>query len=110
MMWRIIIVLLVFARLATEALGQEWTRFRGPNGTGISETKSIPVTWTEKDINWKVSLPGAGHSSPVLWGDQVFLTSADADNGEVFVLCLNAADGAILWRKTFPLAKFHKHD
>ena len=47
---------------------QEWTRFRGPNGTGESESEGIPGSWTAADINWKVALPGVGHSSPVLWG------------------------------------------
>src|SRR5229473_2443047 len=55
---------------------QEWTRFRGPNGTGISEARTIPTTWTDKDFNWKTALPGVGHSAPVLWGDRIFLTSA----------------------------------
>ena len=46
--------------------GQEWTRFRGPNGQGISDAKTIPVKWIQTDYNWKVQLPGEGHSSPVL--------------------------------------------
>ena len=49
---------------------QEWTRFRGPNGQGISEAKTIPTKWAESDYNWKVELPGGGHSSPVLWGQR----------------------------------------
>ncbi len=60
---------------------QEWTRFRGPNGDGQSEAK-FPAEWTERDLTWKVSLPGAGHSSPVLWGKQIFLTSAEAQQGQ----------------------------
>ena len=51
--------------LTSVAQGQEWTRFRGPNGQGISQAETIPVKWTEKDYNWKVRLPGVGHSSPV---------------------------------------------
>ena len=50
-------------------------RFRGRNGSGISPSKTIPTTWTVKDFNWKLPLPGAGHSSHVLWGDKVFLTT-----------------------------------
>ena len=48
--------------LVSVAHGQEWPRFRGPNGQGISYDKTIPVKWTEKDYNWKVKLPGGGHS------------------------------------------------
>ncbi len=54
------------------ASAQEWTRFRGPNGSGESETDSIPAVWSDADDNWKVSLPGVGHASPVLWGDRIF--------------------------------------
>ena len=55
------------------ATAQEWTRFRGPNGTGESETTRFPASWTEKDLNWRIELPGIGHSSPVLWGDKLFI-------------------------------------
>jgi len=51
---------------------QEWTRFRGPGGTGVSEATTIPVRWTEDDYNWKVEIPGIGHSQPVLWGERPF--------------------------------------
>ena len=102
--------LLILWSAALDGFGQEWTRFRGPNGTGISQAKTIPTTWSEKDINWKVGLPGVGHSSPVLWGEKVFLTSADDQTGQVFVLCVNAANGAVLWQKNFPFSKYRKHD
>jgi outer membrane protein assembly factor BamB len=89
---------------------QEWTRFRGPNGSGISEAKTIPATWTEKDFNWKVSLPGRGHCSPVLWGTKVFVTTGDNQAGQFEVLCLGATDGRVLWQKAFPFATYPKHD
>ena len=54
------------------ALAQEWTRFRGPNGSGLSSATTIPTRWTDKDINWKIRLTGVGHSSPVLWGKRFF--------------------------------------
>src|SRR5258708_474308 len=79
-----------------ESAAQEWTRFRGPNGTGISSADTIPAVWTEKDINWKVELPAAGHSSPVLWGDKIFLTGADNEKTALrTVFCLSAIDGKV---------------
>ena len=51
--------------LATPAFSEDWTRFRGPNGTGLSEASDIPVKWTDKDYNWKTDFPGVGHSQPV---------------------------------------------
>ncbi len=84
------------------AFAQEWTRFRGPNGTGVSEATSIPVRWTESDYQWKTQLPGKGHSSPVVWGDKVFLLSADPEIAARFVLCLDARSGKILWQHAYP--------
>ena len=100
-------VLLLIASIVAEA--QEWTRFRGPNGSGISEAKTIPTHWSAGDINWKVALPGNGHSSPVLWGEKVFVTSYDEKAGRFYVLCLNTADGLIRWKKEFSLARSDKH-
>ncbi len=60
-----IAALIVFAALAAGHTADEWSRFRGPNGSGISDATSIPVKWSEDDYNWKVKLPGTGHSSPV---------------------------------------------
>lgn len=80
---------------------QEWTRFRGPNGIGLSPATSLPAKWTEADYHWRAALPGQGHSSPVLWGDKIFLMSADAATATRFVLCLSAADGRELWRRQY---------
>ena len=88
---------------------QEWSRFRGPNGTGISHVKTIPTKITDSDINWKVELPGTGHSSPVLWGERIFLTASGDKSGGLFVLCLSAKDGRLLWRRDFSLTPFARH-
>jgi len=93
--------LLVLA-LISSAAAQEWTRFRGPNGTGESETSSIPASWTDKDVNWRIELPGIGHSSPVLWGDKLFILSADSKTATRYVLCIDANDGKQIWRRDYP--------
>jgi outer membrane protein assembly factor BamB len=93
----------------TPLFAQEWTRFRGPNGTGESEATTIPASWTEKDLNWKIELPGVGHSSPVLWGDKIFLLSADPKTATRYVLCINAPDGKQIWRRDYPGAPHHLH-
>jgi outer membrane protein assembly factor BamB len=91
------------ATLATGARAQEWTRFRGPNGTGLSEAKGIPVKWTEQDFTWRVALPGTGHSQPVIWGERIFLTTARDNGNERLLVCLQKKDGRELWTKSFPL-------
>jgi len=88
---------------------QEWTRFRGPNGSGISQAKTIPTKISDANLGWKIELPGTGHSSPVLWGDRLFLTCTGDKAGGIAVLCLNAKDGAMLWKRDFPLSPFQKH-
>lgn len=88
---------------------QEWTRFRGPNGTGISTAKEIPITWTEAEINWRTRLPGVGHASPVIWGNRVFVLSAENDTAQRIVLCLDTEDGHILWEQRYASTVHHKH-
>lgn len=91
--------LVLFVVLCSAACGQEWTRFRGPDGTGIGKGESIPVSFTETDYLWKVKLPGPGHSSPVLWGERIFLTCAHDESEQREVVCLDADSGEMLWSK-----------
>ncbi|MGC4007221.1 MAG: PQQ-binding-like beta-propeller repeat protein [Pirellulales bacterium] len=104
---------LAFATFMGFAIGtaqaQEWSRFRGPNGDGINAATTIPAEWKTSDFAWKIQLPGGGHSSPVLWGNKIFLTGSDRDGGARMIFCLNAADGKTLWSKTFTSSSYHIH-
>ncbi|MBI5691975.1 MAG: PQQ-binding-like beta-propeller repeat protein [Verrucomicrobia bacterium] len=82
---------------------QDWTRFRGPNGTGISEARGVPVTWSEGDFRWRLPLPGGGHSQPVIWGDRLFVTVARETGNERALVCLNKHDGKELWSRSYRL-------
>lgn len=86
--------------LAAAAQAQEWTRFHGPNGQGASAAKTVPTAWTDKDYNWNIELPGEGHSSPVLWGAKLFVTSTDKKSWSM--LCIDSENGKILWKKDYP--------
>lgn len=100
--WLSLLCLVGLSCLAPQAVpAQDWTRFRGPNGMGVSPAKNLPATWTAADYQWRTALPGVGHSSPVLWGDKIFLNSADADTAARYVVCLSAADGRQLWRRDY---------
>lgn len=81
------------------AQADHWSRFRGPNGTGVAEEQKVPAQWSENNILWKVPLPGAGNSSPVLWGERLFVQSASTDASQRFLLCLNANTGETLWKQ-----------
>ena len=89
--------------VAVPARGQDWTRFRGPNGSGITSARGVPTTWTERDFRWRVPTPGAGHSQPVIWGDRLFLTSATAEGRERVLVCLDKHTGRELWTRTYAL-------
>lgn len=90
------------------ASAQEWTRFRGPNGTGESETV-LPATWTNDDYAWQVELPGRANSSPVLWGNKLFVLSADPETATRYVLCYDSETGKKLWSRDYPSTPHHLH-
>ncbi len=93
----------------TESSAQEWTRFRGPNGSGISLATGIPITWTDSDYNWQIDFPVQGSSSPVLWGRQIFLTGDDAENGHRSLLCIDADSGQIQWQRDYTFDHHYLH-
>src|SRR4051812_20776574 len=99
---RVGFILAIVFTLLTPSLSQaqEWPRFRGANGSGLSAA-NLPTRWTDKDYRWQVELPGPGHSSPVLWGDRLFVTSA-GDAGKLHVLCLDSASGRTHWSREVP--------
>eukprot|EP01035_Chromulina_nebulosa_P013731 gene13731-18208_t len=96
-------VLATFLVAALSATAQEWTRFRGPNGTGLSSARGVPVSWTEKDYAWRVPIAGASHSQPVIWGERLFLLTALDAGKDRALLCLRKSNGQELWRKTYAL-------
>jgi outer membrane protein assembly factor BamB len=78
-----------------------WNQFRGPNGQGVAQAESIPVHFSP-DVNvvWKTVIP-AGHSSPVIWNNRIFLTASDpASEKELVTLAIGREDGRILWRQS----------
>jgi outer membrane protein assembly factor BamB len=93
-------LLAAFALLAASlaACGQEWPGFRGPTGQGASAEKGLPTRWGATDnVAWKADVPGEGWSSPVVWGDRVFVTAATDGGQSCHVLALSRLDGKALW-------------
>ncbi|HWA99819.1 MAG TPA: PQQ-binding-like beta-propeller repeat protein [Pirellulales bacterium] len=76
-----------------------WPRWRGPRQDGHAKD-DVPVRWTAADIVWKTTLPGRGQSSPVIWDNQIFLTSALDRGRERIVFCVDRSSGSILWQTT----------
>ncbi len=76
----------------------DWTRFRGPNGIGISTEKGIPTTWNrDENIVWKVPLPSDGNGSPIVSNGRVFIASANKNGTERSLICFDRKDGGQLW-------------
>ena len=88
---------------------QEWTRFRGPNGSGVSAATTVPTSWSADDYNWSVRLPGVGHGSPVVWGERLFVLCEEDDGAERIVLCVDTKTGRELWLRSFSSESHKKH-
>ena len=96
---KILITLAVAVSLAA-ATDPDWSRFRGPNGTGIAETTGLPSEFgPAKNVVWKAAVP-AGHSSPVLTRSHIFMTGIEGKT--LLVLALDRASGKELWRREVP--------
>ncbi|MDR1963001.1 MAG: PQQ-binding-like beta-propeller repeat protein [Planctomycetaceae bacterium] len=79
---------------------ENWSRFRGPNGQGVSAASDLPLQWSaEENIAWKTEIPGEGWSSPVIWNDHIFLTSAAEEGKNCHVIAVSRKTGKILWDK-----------
>lgn len=90
----------LFTASACLLCGADWPQFRGPNARGVSDTTNLPVEFgPTKNVVWKTPLP-AGHSSPVLTADRIFLTAYDTD--KLYVITLDRKSGKVLWRREVP--------
>jgi outer membrane protein assembly factor BamB len=101
----------VILALAGAAQGQDWPGWRGPKRDGTSSETGFPVRWSAtENIVWKVPVAGKGHSSPVVWGDRILLTTCLEEKGERRLLCLDRKDGHSLWDKVVVAAEMeHVH-
>jgi len=106
-------LVLVLTGAVAASAAESWMQFRGPGGQGVSAEKSLPTTWSAtENVAWKTALPGAGTSSPILVGDEIYLTCYSGYNvpgqpGEMsdlkrHLVCLNRTDGKLLWKNDIP--------
>ena len=86
-----------------------WNRFRGINGEGRFPAINLPTEWQNKDHTWEISLPGTGHSSPVIWENKIFTTCASTNDASQYVLLINSTNGKVQWQKKFPSAPYPQH-
>jgi outer membrane protein assembly factor BamB len=93
--------------LAAPLAAGDWSRFRGPNGSGVADGSPLPASLDPAGALWKVKAP-RGYSSPILFGERLFLTAFEAD--DLLVLCLARDDGRELWRRVAPRPRLEKVD
>lgn len=99
---------LVSLSALTSAVAEDWTQFRGPNGSGVSTSTGLPVEFgPQKNVVWKTALP-PGHSSPVLTRNRIFITAHsevnknEKENYKLLVICLDRQTGKLLWQREVP--------
>ena len=120
-MIRTIAYLLASFVFASTASAEDWPGWRGPRGDGTSLEKNVPFEWSKtENIKWKTPIPGIGHSSAIVHGDRVFVTSCiekkeagKEEPAERVLLSLDRRNGKVLWQKTIlssTLEKKHGHN
>jgi outer membrane protein assembly factor BamB len=96
----------------TQALADQWPAWRGIHQNGLTSETEIPLHWSEtENVHWKIELSGVGHSSPIVWGDSVFVTSADKTKLTRHLLCVDRETGRRLWDRiitTAPIEPMHR--
>lgn len=89
--------------LSSAARAENWPQWRGPNNDGVSHETKLATEWDEnRNILWKLPLPGMGSSTPAIWGDRLFLTSQDGE--DIVLLCIST-DGRQRWKQTLSQGK-----
>lgn len=109
---RLLAVLLGALIVVSPAAAEHWPGWRGPRGDGTSTEKGFPLQWSEtENVTWKTPIPGWGHSSPVVWGERVFVTSCIEESQERVLICVDRNSGKPLWQQTVlvaPLEEKHR--
>jgi outer membrane protein assembly factor BamB len=111
---RLLAALVVVLLITVPAAAENWPCWRGPRLDGSSLEKALPLKWSETDnIAWKTPIPGVGHSSPIVFGDRIFVTTCLIKEQARVLLCLDRRDGEVLWdRELFrcPLEPVHQRN
>ena len=84
---------------ASVARAENWPSFRGPQGTGVSGETGVPLKWGDKEnMRWRAPLPDRGNSTPVVWGDRVFVTQAVEQENRRALIAFDRRNGRLLWQ------------
>jgi outer membrane protein assembly factor BamB len=93
-------VVVLAAGATGPARGENWPQWRGPAFNGSTTETHLPASFSQtENVAWSVRMPGPSGSTPVIWGDRLFVSSVNSANGALVALCLEAATGKVLWQK-----------
>ena len=96
--WRLCMMVTVFATTVAGPRAENWPQWRGPSLNGISPEKNLPVRWSPtENIVWKLALPAWSGSTPIIWGDRIFLNVAEGN--QLFLWCVDRAKGVVRWKQ-----------
>ncbi|MBN78009.1 MAG: quinonprotein alcohol dehydrogenase [Verrucomicrobiaceae bacterium] len=91
-----ILLLITVASCVVIEANEQWSQFRGHYGNGIIKSTSAPISWSENtNIDWKTPIHDRGWSSPVIWNDQIWMTTATKDGNKMYAICVNKLSGKI---------------
>ena len=91
-----ILLLITVASCVVIEANEQWSQFRGHYGNGIIKSTSAPINWSENtNIDWKTPIHDRGWSSPVIWNDQIWMTTATKDGNKMYAICVNKLSGKI---------------
>ena len=91
-----ILLLITVASCVVIEANEQWSQFRGHYGNGIIKSTSAPINWSENtNIDWKAPIHDRGWSSPVIWNDQIWMTTATKDGNKMYAICVNKLSGKI---------------
>ena len=93
----------------TALTAADWPHWRGPTYDGSSDAVGLPDRLDDTTRLWVTSLPGFGASTPVIWGERIFLSTLDPESGDLLALCLKRSDGAIVWRHAVGIGFHPQH-
>lgn len=88
---------------ASFARGDNWPAFRGADGQSVSKEKGLPTEWgPDRNVRWRVALPGRSNGSPIVWLDRVFIAQAESSSNRRTLMCFDRANGKLLWQSGIP--------
>ncbi|MEM7356839.1 MAG: PQQ-binding-like beta-propeller repeat protein [Acidobacteriota bacterium] len=97
---RSVVSILLLLGLSAPLAAENWPHWRGPRFDGTSEATGLPTEWgKDKNLKWRLELPGDSAATPIVWGDRIFLTSTTEGSQELLVMAVDPA-GKVVWKKT----------